>query len=351
MERRPIVPEDRAAFAAESRRSWHRAIAAHALATLRRNDDAATIVKSTWPNDARAQLIVRGASSPTATADYPSFNPVVAFRSLAPGSAALALFERGLALDLTGISTIRIPAVAGLPVQPIFVAEDMAAATLQWTMESTVVGPARKVLIAAVVTRELDEATPATAEAVVARVMADVANKGIDSAAFDSAAADTTRPAGLLNGVTPVTAAAAGPDAMADDLGALTGAIGAAGIDASNAVFVCSPREATILKARVGPRFDFQILMTLGLAPKTIACFAPAAVASGYRDAPQIETSRETALHMEQTAPLPLVDGSGIVAHPQRSMFQTDCLAIKVRGNCAWAVVPGGAQFISAINW
>ena len=40
------------------------------------------------------------------------------------------------------------------------------------------------------------------------------------SAAFGTAAADAVTPAGLLHGVTPVAAAAAGLDAMAEDLGA-----------------------------------------------------------------------------------------------------------------------------------
>jgi hypothetical protein len=63
--------------------------------------------------------------------------------------------------------------------------------------------------------------------------------------------------------------------------------------------------------------------VTLGLPAKTIACFAPAGVASGYQDAPTIEISKEAVLHMEEVAPQPLVDGSGVVAAPQRSMFQS----------------------------
>ena len=93
-------------------RSWHRAIAAHVLATAQRSYPS-SIGQGGWPNDARAQAITRGAVTPTTTAGFPTFNPVVAYRSLAPNSAALALFELGLALDLTGTSTIRIPSVAG----------------------------------------------------------------------------------------------------------------------------------------------------------------------------------------------------------------------------------------------
>jgi hypothetical protein len=138
---------------------------------------------------------------------------------------------------------------------------------------------------------------------------------------------------------------------MAQDLGALIGAIGAASIDPTGAVFVCPPREATILKTRVGPKFDSPILTTLGLPPKTVACFAPAAVASGYQEAPQIETSRQAVYHAEATSPAEIVDAGGALAAPTVSTFQTDVISIKVRARSAWAVSPGGAQVVQNVNW
>jgi hypothetical protein len=75
------------------------------------------------------------------------------------------------------------------------------------------------------VSNELENATPQTASAVIGRVLSDIANRSIDATAFGSAAADSTKPAGLLFGTTPLGAAAAGPDAMASDLGNLMGAI------------------------------------------------------------------------------------------------------------------------------
>jgi hypothetical protein len=74
-------------------------------------------------------------------------------------------------------------------------------------------------------------------------------------------------------------------------------AIGAVGIDPSGVVFVCGPREATILKVKLSPKFDHAILTTLGLPAKSVACFAAAGVASGYQDAPTFEASREPVVH------------------------------------------------------
>ena len=184
---------DASALCQAERTSWTRAIAALALAADRRKDPQ-KIAKAAWPDDQRALLITRGAVSPTNTSGFPTFDPVVAFRSLAPNSAALALFQLGLALDLTGTTTIRIPNVASLPVvQPIFVGEGQPAPNLQSNFKTTVLGPACKILLLSAVTAELENATPETASAVIGRVLADVANRGIDATAFGTAAADAVR--------------------------------------------------------------------------------------------------------------------------------------------------------------
>jgi hypothetical protein len=116
-------------------------------------------------------------------------------------------------------------------------------------------------------------------------------------------------------------------------------------------VFVCSPREATILKTRVGPKFDYPILSTLGLQAKTVAAFAPAAVASGYQDQPQVETSRSGVIHYDDSDPSPIVAPDGAVAAPSYWAFQSNLISIRVRARAAWACQPGGAQLVQSANW
>lgn len=332
------------------RQSWHRAVAASALAVAK-SADPTDVLEAAWPSDQRAALILRSAQNPTSSEDFPVFDKTGLFQSLAPTTAALQLFERGLHLDLAGITTIRIPNFASLPPAPIFIGEGKPAPNVHWTFDATVLGPARKVLILAAVTGELEAATPESASALVGRILADSSNKSIDAVAFGTTAADDDQPAGLLHGVAPVAASAAGPDAMAEDLGALICAIGASGIDPSGAVFVCSPREATIIKTKVGPKFDHPVFLTLGLPAKTVACFAPAAVASGYQDAPQIETSKTATVHFEDDSPADIVGLAGAVSVPTKSAFQTHLISIRVRARAAWAVSPGGAQVINNVNW
>ena len=332
------------------RQSWHRAVAASVLAVLK-GADSTEVLKSAWPTDQRAALILRAAQSPTSTDDFPAFDKTGLFQSLAPSSAALQLFERGLKLDLSGVNTIRIPNIASWEPQPIFVAEGAPGPNVQWGLGKTTLGPTRKILIMAATTEELENATPETASVVIGRLLSDASTKSIDTIAFGTAAEDDAQPAGLLHGVTPLVAAAAGTDAMIEDLGALTGAIGAASIDTTGAVFICSSREATVIKAKVGPKFDYPVFATLGLPTKTVACFAPAAVASGYQDAPQIETSKTATVHFDDSSPADIVSSGGTVAAPTLSAFQTNLISIRVRARAAWAVTPGGAQVINSVNW
>ena len=83
--------------------------------------------------------------------------------SLAPSSAALRLFERGLKLDLSGVNTIRIPNISTWPQQPNFVREGAPAPTVQRGLGRTIIGPARKILVMSATTGELETATPETA--------------------------------------------------------------------------------------------------------------------------------------------------------------------------------------------
>jgi hypothetical protein len=345
----PFRPDRDAAFDLE-RRSWHRAIAAAALGECHRRDPAG-ILKATWSADSRAATILKAATSPTDTTSFPPLDTVGSFRSLAPGCAAFQVFERGLRLDLSGIHTVRIPNLASLPPQAIFVGDGQPAPNVQYDFGGIIVAPTKKILLLTAVTGELENATPQTASTVIGRVLSDVANRSVDSTAFSTNPADSVTPAGLLNNATVVAAAGDGPDAMSEDFGALLGAIGDAGIDTTGAIFIGSPREVGIAKTRVGPKFDFTILSTLGLPAKTVACFAPAAVCSGYQEGPTIEISRTTAVHYESSTPSEIVDSSGTVAAPVYSAFQSHLLSIKVRSRAAWGVAPGGVSLVTNVNW
>jgi hypothetical protein len=241
-----------------------------------------------------------------------------------------------------------------VPPTAAFVAEAAPGPVLNFTTASTVVGPVKKILVMSAITSELEQAGPELASVVIARVLADVANKSVDAVAFGTAAGDAVKPPGLLFGVSPITATAGGgAGAMAADLSALVAAIAAAGIDTTDVAFVTDARTATVIKLAAGPGFDATVLTTTGLPAKSVAAFAPSAVFWAYDGTPTIETARDAVLHMEDTAPTDIstTGTPAVVAFPAKSMFQIDVVAIKVRANCAWAVAPGGAQVINNVTW
>jgi hypothetical protein len=345
-----ITPERR-----NELRSHHRALTAHLFEQAGRGK--AEDVLKTW-RDERAALLLKTAVSPTSRTDFPVQRIVDIYRSLAPTSAAMSLFERGLHIDLTGLDTVFIPNAPSPANAPaIFVTEGAPARIVQAAFNKSQLGPSCKTLVIAAVSNELESATPQTASAVIAKILSDRTNVGIDKVAFGAAAGSATQPAGLLNGATAVAATAPSAsimvsDAAAIDVGNLFGAIGAAGIDPSNAILIGGPATIGRLMGLVGD-LDIDALMTLGFAPgdKSLTAIAPAAVASGYEGPPVVEIGRDATLHFDDSVPLELVSSPGTVAAPARSLYQDYALAIKVRGSCAWCVQPGGVATISAVAW
>jgi hypothetical protein len=102
------------------RRSLTRTITAMALGTLRFSDPG-RVLKAVWPNDRTAamtlQAITRAATPPIMTGDVPALRleAVRVLPLLAPASAALQLFEHGIALEMGRLATIRIPNIGTIP--------------------------------------------------------------------------------------------------------------------------------------------------------------------------------------------------------------------------------------------
>jgi hypothetical protein len=220
-----------------------------------------------FPHDDRAALILRAAVTPTTRADFPAINPTEAFRSLAPGSAAFRLFDRALRVDLAGRTSVKVPYLATLTPNPVFIPEGSTTPVDQTQFGTMTVGPTRRVRIISVITRELNDAVPETAATAIGKILSDRTLVAIDKAAFGAQADDGTTPQGLLKDATAVTASAASDvaNAMAEDLAGLAGAIAAKGVDPSEIIYVAGGREATAIKARINPTFDSLVLPTLGL--------------------------------------------------------------------------------------
>jgi hypothetical protein len=204
---RAIVPEDRNGHThrAEAKSLW-RATAACAL-SRNTGERPVAYAQRVFARDDRAIAITRAAVSPHSTTDSASalstarVNPLL---TIAPQSAAARLFTQCASFDLTGISSVNVPYPASFPVG-LFVAEGAPIPVPQGALGSSTVGPTSKLSFICVVSKQLEEATPETASVVIGRLMSQSAGRSLDAVVFDNNAASSTRPAGLLHGLTPIS--------------------------------------------------------------------------------------------------------------------------------------------------
>jgi hypothetical protein len=78
------------------------------------------------------------------------------------------------------------------------------------------------------------------------------------------------------------------------------------------------------------------------------------AIASAFAGLPEVTTSREAAIHMEDSAPAAIgtAGSPNTVAAPVRSMFQTDSVAIRMVQRCTWVSRASGmVQLVEDVTW
>jgi hypothetical protein len=304
-------------------------------------------------------MVLRAASAPAVTTT-PSWAGVFAhdvvgdfFASLAPMSAAASLINAAPRVSLTGINTLKFPARSG-PIDPAYlpwVAEGGAAPVLRFTFaDAATLGPACKMLAFVVMTREMTESS--SAETVLTTLLRENVSLALDTSLFSTAAATAARPAGILAGLTPIGAAPNGDDqAMSTDLTALAAAVGSV---ASGLAYVMNPKQAYAIKIRRGTTWpdDIPVWPTVGVPADTVVALDPAAFVSAFGSDPEITSSFEATLHMEDAAPQPLVASPGTVASPQRGLFQTETLATRLRLPASWTMRQAGAvAYITGATW
>jgi hypothetical protein len=333
----------------------YRAAAAHARAYV---DGASPerVAKSLFEDDRVTIWLTRAASDPAmlTTPGWAAelgrqavFDLVAAATTV---SAAADLIARGLRVSLAGYSQITVPGrMVDAEHAGAWVREAGAIPVRMLNFSAVVLEP-RKLAVITVFTREMAESS--NIEAVVRQTLSEASGLALDAAMFSNAPGDDTRPAGLLNGVTPITPAPAGPDAMTRDLGNLVSALAGNGAGASPA-FVAAPAQAFAIKLFAGPHFDVPVLSAPALATagpsRTVVAIETSSLVTGFDSVPEFNVSRAGTLHMEDDLPRHIVDGAP--ATPVRSLFQTDSLALKMLLRASWAMRAPHVAWTTNVNW
>jgi hypothetical protein len=120
----------------------------------------------------------------------------------------------------------------------------------------------------------------------------------------------------------------------------------------SDLFYVCGPGAGVKLNL-LAPLFRYPMAISTALADDVVVCLAPSCVAiAGGLDPPKIDVSREAVLHMEQDTPLPLTTAVTVSAPPIMSVYQQDCLSVRLRADIDFALRSSSAiAWVDNISW
>jgi hypothetical protein len=304
-----------------------------------------------------ARLLLRAASN-LATVGTSSWAGALAgsavedlFTSMTSISAGAGLAARCLRVTFPGgVGSVVIPGRVVLAADSgSFVAEGAPIPVRTLPLASVTLSPFKLAVIA---TLSEEVAAYSNAEAIINKILGEAAALRFDSELLSNTAASSSRPAGLTAGLTPLTGATAGSEAMSTDIGALVGALATAG-GGQDIVFIASPKQAAALKLRAGAQFTWPVLSSPALAAGSVMAVEAGGVVFGFSSIPEFDVSRHSALHMEDSSPLPIAAGTGpTVASPVRSLWQTATVAVRLSLRVAWSVRAAGlVQILTGANW
>ena len=292
---------------------------------------------------------------------------------LVADSIYLPLANAGIRYTFGNAGVLKIPvrasSPAGVRLSGNWVAEGSPKPVRRASFTTVSLSPT-KLAVISTFTEEMATYSAQSIEQIIRQAMSDDTSEALDSYLIDATAASAgVRPAGLLNGVSPITASVLTPAsaAMVADLKALVGAIVAAG-GGRRVVLIVNPIQAIsmgIVQTTTGDflfgtaqaaaaKFNASLIISATCPAGRVIAVDAADFATANGDAPRFAVSTDATLHEEDTTPLALgTTGSpNTVAAPMRSLFQTDAVAVRMSLYVTWAMRRTGmVQTIASVSW
>ena len=332
-----------------------RAGVAHLLAHRTKREPSVIAAKN-WRDAPSIVTVIKGAVTPDVLASNVLGSTVVpdVFVGLSPASAAANVLSRaGVQVSFGGAASIVVPSVVADAGNGAFLGEG-APLPVQ---SATIAGPTllpHKLGVITTYTNEILQHSIPDIESVVRVVLGEALGLTLDAYLFDANAGSSVRPAGLRYGINALGASTLTSTPLAaavEDLGTLIGAVSSVGGNAPAAI-VASPKHAAILRLLpVGPNPGFEVFATSKITAGNIIAIAPAALAVAADVPPEFQASTEVLIHLD-SAPAQIADGSpATFASPTRSMFQTDCVGLKLKLRTSWALRDAGGLAWLAAGW
>jgi hypothetical protein len=255
--------------------------------------------------------------------------------ALGPVSAAAQLLQDGLVLGFDGYSLINVPGFAVDASYASFVAEGDPIPVRQLALMPGALGP-HKIASIAVLTREMVEGS--NAEQLIGEALVRAAGLALDAVLFDANAATAARPAGIRNGIAPITPSTQTDPALGftQDLVTMGNVVGAVGGPGPYAL-IANPGRAIGMAMRFISQAQNVRVYASAAAGNDVIMVAAQALVAAISAQPEIETGNATSLIMND-APLPVSTTPGSYAAGHKSLWQTDSIALKVRWPATWAL-------------
>jgi len=355
-----------------------RALAAWTKAHVTK-DPLDKVLRDGYGNDEMTNIVLRAAVNPAMTtiatwaAELVQTSNVDYLDRLIPNFIFPQLKAMGQSYTFGNSGVLKIPVRAATPTLAGAWTAEGGAKPVKRMSFSTVSLTPTKLSVISTFSEEMATYGMPSIESIIRQAMSDDTGIALDTYLIDNVAASAgVRPAGLLNGVTPITASAATPAlaAMVADLKALVAAIAAAGGGGRGPIAILlNPAQALALNFvqtttgdfafssadQAASKFGVRFIVSQTVPAGRVIAVDAADFATALGDVPRFAVSTEATLHEEDTTPLALgtgAQGSGVLAVPMRSLFQTDAVAIRMSLYVSWVMRRASmVQTIASVIW
>lgn len=285
-------------------------------------------------------------------------------QALIPFSVYPTLRDRGIRLSFDGNGSVSIPSRSAGGAAGGFVAEGSPIRVGRITTAARTMTP-KKLGVIVPFSRELAKRSTPAIEALVRQAILEDTGVVLDTALLDATAASTARPAGLLNGVSAEAVGSGGSDyeAVLADFATLLAPFYAANA-ADNITVLMNPAQGLKLALMPGPdgvigsfmtplRARLSFIESTNVPAGRLIAIRASDLATALGDAPEFDVSEEATIHMDDSAPLEIVSGTGpTTADPVRSLWQTATVGVRMLMDASWLMRRDGmVRWINGTSW
>lgn len=336
------------------------------------HQDPLDVMERIYGQDEGVAMVVKAAVAPatTTTAGWAAelVNTAMSdfLETLRPESVYPALAEAGGGRLTFGPNSgaIKIPARSATPsIGGSFIGEGAAIPVRRLALTSVTLSP-KKMGVITTFTREMAKYSIVALESMLRQEIVFDTAITLDSVLLGTGAGSADVPAGLLNGVSALTATAGGGyAAILGDLKKLR-----APFDTANAgaglMLLMNPAQAEALNLTPGADGTlgwadsiinrYRVAVSTAIPAGRIIMVRAADFASATGDVPEFELSNDATVHMEDTTPLAIGTAGtpNVVAAPVRSFFQTGVSGLRMIMDVSWVMRRAGmVQYIDSATW